>query len=270
VSRRKKTKVKGQKRRSAGSYALEENHVRTSEEVLAEVLNRLHSLGNQRFALSPFSAYFGRWFGTLKDLMFEFESMPTMGVDDQFLTERSRILSNVELELDARRREEASMSMITKNLSSKRTLLDRIEEEHEAKTKELERQEANESKRLFTNVEGIKEELDRIAKMKTGIFRRLSKEAKAQKEAEATERLNLAQKELASAAQYFSAEKQKLLMEYEGQKRSVNEQIRDLEKEVENLEVDGSLEARRAACETLIEAVNALIQRKRSPLNQTG
>jgi hypothetical protein len=270
VQRRKKAKVKGQKRRSGGSYALEETHVRTSEEVLAEVLNRLRSLGNQRFALSPFSEHFGRWFGTLRDAMFEFESMPTIGVDDQFLKERSQILSNVELELEERRREEASLDKITESLSGKRVLLQQIEDEHYARMRQVEGQEASEIKRLSTSVEGIREELDRIAKMKTGILRRFSEKAKAQKVAEATQRLNSAQTELASATEHFNAEKQRLLMEYEGGKRPVTEQIRDLQKEVEKLEVDGSLEARRAACEALADAVNALVERKRSSPNQTN
>jgi hypothetical protein len=40
------------------------------------------------------------------------------------------------------------------------------------------------------------------------------------------------------------------------------EQIRDHEKEIENQEIDGSLETRRAACEALINAVNSFLQRK--------
>lgn len=268
VPRRKKARFKGQKRRVAERYALEEDHVRTSEEVLAEILNRLHNLGNQRFALSPFSEHFGRWLGTLKNLMLEFESMPTTVVDDQFLKERSQILSSVELELAERRREEASLNMITKNLSSKRILLDQIEQKHDAKTKEVERREANEIRRLSTTVESIREELDGIAKMKTGILRRFSEKAKAAREAEATQRLNLAQKELESAVQHFSAEKQRLQTRYEQEKKPLSEQIRDLQKEVENLEVDGSIEARRTACETMVNAVNTLMERKRSSLNQ--
>jgi chromosome segregation ATPase len=270
VQQRKKAKVKGQKRRSGGSYALEETHVRTSEEVLAEVLNRLRSLGNQRFVLSPFSEHFDRWSGTLRDAVFEFESSPPIGVDDQFLKERSQILSNVELELEERRREEASLDKITESLSGKRALLEQIEEEHYAKTRELEGQEASEIKRLSAQVEGIREELDRIAKMKTGILRRFSERARKQKVAEATQRLNSAQTDLASATEHFSAEKQRLRTEYEKKKRPITEQIRDLQKEVENLEIDGSLEARRAACEALADAVSALVRRKRPSPNQTS
>jgi len=269
VSRRKKARVKVQKRQPRGVYAPEEGHVQTSEEVLAGILNRLRSLGTQRFALSPFSEYFGPWLGTVRDAMFEFESIPSIGVDDQFLKERSQILSNVELELEERRREEASLDKISKSLSGNRVLLERVEEKHNARTKETEKHEANEIKRLSTSIEGVKEELDRIAQIKTGIFRRVSEKAKAQKEAEATQRLDSAQKELELAVQHFSAEKERLRKEYEEEKRPLTEQIRDLQKEVEKLEIDGSVEARRAACESLVDAMNAFVERKKLSLQQT-
>jgi hypothetical protein len=92
----------------------------------------------------------------------------------------------------------------------------------------------------------------------------MSKKAKAQKEAEATQRLNSAQGELALATQQFTAEQQRLQDEYERRKQPVMEQIQDQDKQIENQEIDGSLEARRAACEALVNAVNALLQRKRS------
>jgi hypothetical protein len=98
--------------------------------------------------------------------------------------------------------------------------------------------------------------------MKTGIFRGLSKKAKAKKETEASQRLSSAQKELGSAEQGFAAELERLQAEYEKRKQPLVEQIRVEEKEVENQDVDGSLETRQAACEVLVNAVNALVERK--------
>jgi hypothetical protein len=268
MHRREKAKAKsrGQKRRSGGSYVSEEDHVLTSEEVVDRTLKRLRNLGNQVFALSPFSEHFSRWLVDLRVVLSEFESSPTVSVDDQFLKERSQILSNVELELEKRRSEEASCDEAVKSLSDNRILLERIEGEYTARTRDAEGQKEFEIKRLSSNVDGLREELDRIARMKTGIFRAVSKKAKARKETEATERLNLAQKELASTVQNFAAEQERLRDEYEKKKQHVIEQIRVEEKEVENQDVDGSLETRQAACEVLINAVNALVERK-SPLD---
>jgi uncharacterized phage infection (PIP) family protein YhgE len=266
MPRREKTKARGQKRRSSGSYISEENHVPTSEEVADRTLNRLRNLGNQRFALSPFSEHFGRWLMNLRDVLSVFESSPAISIDNQFAKERSQILSNVELELEEKRREEASREKDIKSLSDNEVLLERIEEEYAARTGEIEGRKKGEIKRLSDNIDGLKEELDRIARMKTGIFRAVSKKAKAQKEAEATQRLNSAQGELASAAQQFTAEQDRLQDEFERRKQPIMEQIQDQQKEIENQEIDGSLEARRAACEALVNAVNALLQRKGSSL----
>jgi len=257
-----KAKAKGQKRRSSGGHFSEEGSAPTSKEIVDRTLNRLRTLGNQVFALSPFSEHFGRWLVDLRVVLSEFESSPTANVDDYFVKERSRILSNVELELEERRREEASCDKAVKSLSDNRLLLDGIEEEYTARAREIKARKDSELKRLSSNVDGLRAEANRIAQMKTGIFRALSKKEKAKKEAETAQRLESAQKELASAAQNFTAEQEKLRDEYDRRKRPVMEQIRDEAKEVENRDMDGSLETRRAACEAFINAVNALVERK--------
>jgi hypothetical protein len=260
-----KAKVKGQKRCSGGSYVTEENRAQTREEVANRTLNRLHNLGNQRFALFPFDEYFGSWLMDLREVLSEFESNPTVSIDNLFMKERSQILSNVELE--KRRRERVSREEATKSLSDNRALLERIEEEYATRKREIEWQKNSEIKRLSSNIESLKEELDRIARMKTGIFRAISKKTKEQKEAEATQRLNSAQKELASAAQRFAAEQERLRDEYERRKQPVTNKIQKQQKEVKKQEIDWSLEARRTACEALANAVSALLQRKGSSLN---
>jgi len=265
MPRREKAKAKArrQKRRSSGSYVSEENYVPTSD-VADRTLNRLRNLGSQIFALSPFSEHFGRWLVDLRVVLSEFESSPTVGVDDQFVKERSQILSNVELDLEERRRKEASGEEAFKSLSDNRILLDQIEEEYAGSKKEIEGRRDAEIKRLSSNVDGLKEELDRISRMKTGIFRAVSKKAKAQKEAEATQRLNSAQGELALAVHTFTAEQQRLRDEYERRKQPITEQMRDQQKESEDQEIDGSLEVRRVACEALINAVNELLARAKA------
>jgi hypothetical protein len=257
-----KARAKEKKHRSSGSFISEENQAPTTEEVAERTANTLHNLGTQRFAVSPFSEHLSRWLVNLKDILSEFEESSGTTVDDQFAKERTQILSNAELDLGKIRDKEASSGEVFKILSENRILLEQIEQDYAAKTKEMEERKNNEIKRLTGNVDAIKEELDRIARIKTGIFRAISKEDKAKKEAEATQRLNAAQSELTSAVQHFTAEQEKLRDEYEGRKQGITEQIRDQEKEVESQEIDGSLETRRAACEALANAMNSFLQRK--------
>lgn len=263
-----KAKAKGQKRRSGGNYLSEEKPVPTSEEVVDRTLNRLRNLGNQRFALPPFNEHFDRWLTNLRDALSEFESSPTISVDDQFVKERSQILSSVEPDLEERRRKEASREEAIKSLSDTRILLEQIEEEYTTRKKEIEGRKDSEIKHLSSKVDSLREELYRIARTKTGILRVISKKSRAQKESEATQRLNSAQRELTSALQYFTAEQKRLQDEYERRKQPVIDLTRERQKEIENQEIDSSLETRRAACEALVNAVNALLQRSLRISNQ--
>jgi hypothetical protein len=259
---RAKAKARERKRHSSGSFISQENKAPTTEDIADRTLQTLRNLGNQRFAVSPFSEHMDRWLVNLKDALSEFETSPGIAADAQFAKERAQILSNVEHDLEQRRRKEASGGEAIKSLSDNRILLEQIEEDHAAATKEIEQRKDTGIKLLTGKVDGIKEELERIARMKTGIFRAISKKAKAQREAEATQRLNAAQSELASAVQHFTVEQERLRDEHEKRKQTVIEQVRDQEKEVESQETDGSLEARRAACEALTNAVNSFLQRK--------
>jgi chromosome segregation ATPase len=170
----------------------------------------------------------------------------------------------VERELGEWRHKEVVHDAALKSLSDDKILLERIDEECATKKGEFEGRKNGEIKRLSRNVQSLKEELDRLTKMKAGIFRSISKKEKALKEIEATQRLEAAQSELQSAVQNFNAQQEKLQNEYKKRKQIVIEQMQNLQKEIENLEIDGSLEARRAACESLANVVNGLLQRKSS------
>jgi hypothetical protein len=270
TSRYEKKKSRGKKHRSRGKYLLEENHVPTSEEVVEKSRGRLRNLGNQTFAFSPFSEYFDDWLVNLKDVLIDFESSPSISVDEQFVKERSQILSNVERELEERRHNESAHERDAACLSDNKRLLEQTEEEYATRNREIEGRKNSEIKRLHSNIDSLRGELDDVARMKAGLFRAISKKAKAQKEVETTQRLNTAQRELALAVQGFTADQERLRDEYERKKQSVIEQIRDHQKEIENPETDGSREDRRVACEALVNAVNALLQRKTFQLHQTS
>jgi hypothetical protein len=264
IPRHEKAKAKKQKQRLGIGYVPEEDHAATSGEVVERTLSSLRNLGKQVFAVSPFSEHFGRWLVDVKVVLSEFESSLEVGLDDPFLKERSRILSDVELQLDGRRRGEASAEKAAKSLADNRVVLERIEEGYLVETKAREERKAGEVKRLSSNVHGLREEVDRIGQMKTGILRGLSKKAKARKEAEAKQRLSQAEKEFSLAMQDFAAQQERLKAEYEKRKQPIVDQMGAEQKEVDGGDIDHSLEARQAACEALVNAVNSLVQRKGS------
>jgi chromosome segregation ATPase len=260
-SQHEKAKARTQKHRAGGKY-LPEKQIATVEEVVEKTLGSLNKLGNQIFALSPFSQYFDDWLVNLREVLSEFESSPAISADDQFVKERSQTLVDVEGELAEKRLKEAELAETAKTLSENNHLLVQIDEEYAAKTREIGSKSNSKILRLTQNVQNLEEELDQLKQMKTSFLGAFSKRAKEQKLAIATQKLNSAKSELELTVQNFTVEQEKLHDEYEKKKQAIIEKVQSLEKEVENLETDSSLEARRSACKALVDAVNALIQRK--------
>jgi hypothetical protein len=259
--RREKTKAKEHKRQPTGKYAPETDNVPTSEEAVNRTLNTLHNLGNQRFALAPFSEHLNRWLLNLNQAISEFESDPNMTPDDQFTNEYSQIGMDIESDLEKTRQKEATSAQAVKSLSEDRILLEQTEKNYSEATLEIQHRKDAENKRLSMNMDLCKDELEHITQMKTGIFR-ISKKNKAQKEAEATQLLNTAENELASATERFTEEEEKLRQEYERKKQPIAQRIQEYEKEIQNQEIDGTLGGRQAACEALINTVNSFLLRK--------
>ena len=81
--------------------------------------------------------------------------------------------------------------------------------------------------------------------------------------------LSQAEKEFSLAMQDFAAQQERLKAEYEKRKQPIVDQMGAEQKEIEDGDIDHSLEARQAACEALVNAVNALVQKKGSS-SQSG
>jgi hypothetical protein len=258
----KKAKVKGLKHRSGGKYLLEETEAPTFEVEVEKTLGRLHSLGGQLFAFSPFSQYFDDWLLSLKSVLSEFESNPAVNVDEEFVKERLQVVADVELKLAERRREEAVFVEATRRLADQNHLLVKIDREYATATRELASKRNGEIKALTRRVHDFEEEVDDASQMKTGL-NLFARRAKSQRKAEVTRKLDAAKSELESIVKAFEVEQERLHDGYEKRKQEAIKQVRNLEKEVEGLDTDGSVDDRRVACEALVKAVKALLQRKK-------
>ncbi len=260
-SQHEKAKAKGEKRKSGGKYLEEETPLVTAEEVAEKTVGSLNKLGSQTFAVSPFSEYFDDWLVNLREVLAEFESSSAISVDDPFVKERSQIFTDAERELAERRLKEAALEEAAKTLSENNHVLVQIDEEYAAKTRENGVKRNTDIERLTRNVHALEEELERVEQMKTSFFG-FTKKAKVKKGAEATQKLGSAKSELELTVQNFTVEQEKLHDDYEKRKQAVIEKVQTLEKEVENIEADSSLAVRQAACNALVNAVNALLKRK--------
>ncbi len=257
-----KAKRKGQKHRSGGKYLLEGSEAPTFKEVVEKTLVRLRNLGDQIFAFSPFNQYFDDWLLSLKSVLSEFESNPAINMDDEFVKESSQVIADVELKLAERRREEVVLEKATRRLADQNHLLVQIDTEYVSATHKLASKRNSEIKRLTLRVHDFEEELEETSRMKVSIFSPFARRAKSHETAEVTRKLDAVKSELESAVKAFKVEQEKLHDEYEKRKQLVTEQVRSLEKNIEGSDNDVSLEDRQFACEELVNAVKALLQRK--------
>jgi len=262
-------KDKDRKRKSNSSEnSAPEKHVASLKEVSDKTLQQLRVLGNQKFGSSPFSEHFDRWLLDITEVLSEFESNPNVNADDEFVMERSQILSAVKVELEQRRNTEASLDDAAKKLLINKNLLARINADYVSKMSEISGQKNSKIRRLYRNIDDLKKELDDVIRMKAGLFRGISKKNREQKETEKTQKLITIQRELELTMLEFTEAKERLRDEYEKNRQPVIEQIRDWQKKIEILESDGSREDRWFACDSLVEAVNALLQRKTLKFHQ--
>ena len=254
-------KAKAQKHRSGGKYLQEETPEPTLKEIAEKTLASLNRLGNQTFALSPFNQYFDDWLVNLRQVISEFELNPTVKVDETFTKERTQIFLDVEGSLAEKRLQESNLSGEAKALADNNHLLVETDKEYAEKTRELSFKRNADVQRLTHKIHELEDELASQQEIKVSIFKPLARKAAAQKLAQTAQNLKDAKNELEVTLQTFTAEQEKLHDNYEKRKQEITEKVESLQKELEKLETDTSINARQAACNALACAVNALIQR---------
>jgi len=271
-------KIKSEKPGASGSYQLIEKHVATAGDVVERTLNSLRHLGSQRFAVAPYYEHFDRWLMSLRSVVSEFQSSTAVDVDEQFAKESAQLLSNIELALKEKQLMEASyeesIRRINQNQLEARTALAQVEREYVTKANEIGGKKERVVKPAVTNIGKLREELNRVVRMRAGFLRGISKKAKAQREAEASQRLDSAKSELAKIEASLATDQQRLQGQYKKGKREILERIANHQREIENLEaasqIDDALDARCGACDALINAVNALLRRTEASLETTS
>jgi hypothetical protein len=265
-SQHEKAKTRAHRHRAKGAFSEEENSD-TAEIVVEKVVNNLKRLGEQKFAVSPFRQYFDDWLLNVKQAVSEFESSPAVIVDEEFVKERKQTLTKIEAELVKTKREEETLEPCVKELADTNHLLVKIDSDYAAKTRETATRRNSESQRLTKNVQNLEAELERVKAIKTSFIGGVSKKAKAQKIDEASMKLEAAKVRLEKAIESFKVEQEKLHDCYEKSKQTAMAKVQMLEKEIEKLETDESLNARHEASEGLAKAVNALLARQPKPSN---
>ena len=254
-------KAKEKKQRSGAKYLQEETHELTAQEIADKTLNSLGKMGNQIFALSPFSQYFDDWLVNLRQVVSEFESNPAITADDQFVKERTQVFLDVEGALAQNRLDESNLSAEAKALDDNNHAIVEADKEYAETTRDRSNKRNAEVQRLSSKIRGLEDQLAAQQEIKISFYKFGAKKKAAQQLAQTTQDLKAAKNELEVTLQTFTAEQEKLHDNYEKRKQELNENSDRLHTELEKLETDTSTEARKTASNALTEYINGLLKR---------
>jgi uncharacterized phage infection (PIP) family protein YhgE len=254
-------KAKEKKRRAGAKYFLEETPQVTMQQTAEKTIAILGRLGNQIFALSPFSQYFDDWLVTLRQTLSEFEFHPTINVDEQFQKEQSQIFQDIEGALAENRLKESSLTDEAKALADVNHQIADTDKEYAEKTRELSNKRNSEVQRLTSRVGELEEDVAAQESLKFGFFQFKEKKQAQERLVKAQQELKTTKNQLATTLASFAAEQDKLHDNYEKRKQDLSESSDCLHKELEKLEIDTSAESRKNTCSQLIECINSLLKR---------
>jgi DNA repair exonuclease SbcCD ATPase subunit len=253
-------KMKEKKQRSAGRY-LEEQAEVSAKQAAEKTIASLNRMGNQVFALSPFSQYFDDWLVNLRQIISEFESNPQTQIDEQFTKERTQAFLDIESALAERRIQESSLDGEAKELADNNHLLVETDKEYAEKTRQLSNKRNADVQRLSTEIRGLEDDAASQEQIKLPFYKFNAKKQAAETLAKTKQELKSKKNELEVTLSSFAADQEKLHDAYEKKKQEITEKIESLHKTLERLETDTSIQPRQTACDALTNAVNTLLQR---------
>jgi len=258
-------KSKEKKQKQGAKYLQEETPKASTQEVAQKTLNSLNKLGNQIFALSPFSQYFDEWLVSMRQVTSEFETNPAIMVDNQFIKERTQILLDVEGALAQNRLAEFTISEEAKSLVDNNHKIVEVDKEYAEQIRSRSIKRNAEVQRLSTKIRELEDQFAVQQEIRISFYKFSARKKAAQQLAQTTQDLKTTKNELEVTLQTFTAEQEKLHDNYEKHKQELNENSDRLHKELEKLETDTSTEARKTACNALSDCINNLLKRSPPP-----
>jgi chromosome segregation ATPase len=262
-TREKKSKEKKQKQ--AAKQFQDETQQVSTKEVAERALAGVNRLGNQIFALSPFSQYFDDWLVNLKQTISEFETNPAITTDEQFQKDCEQVFADVEAALAEDRLAESTLTQEAKALEENNHKIADADKEYAESTRELSNKRNSEIQKLTSDVRELEDDLAAQQDVKFGFFKFKEKRVASEKLAQTNKDLTAAKNKLEVTIDSFKAEQDKLHDNYEKQKQELFDVSDRLHKQLEKLETDTSTQARQAACNSLAQAINNLMQRTPPP-----
>jgi vacuolar-type H+-ATPase subunit I/STV1 len=263
----KKSSAKQKREQQQSSIVYQETkHVNPSE-VRLNILNSLEHLGEQRFALPPFAAHFERWIKDVKALLEEFETQLPDAIDEQYRKQVQDSLSNIQTALNQRIDEEQNLSSQMTDTQNQVVAyeqeLAKLDRDHKTRIREVRRQYERSFDKLSQEIEVLDRQRLRIINAKPTLLQRLFRRSESRLD-DKTDTLRSKKDSLEGSRQALKQQLEKQRVEYENQRKLLvekQEAIRTKLSEQKGSKLDDALDLRKAACQELHGAVNAVMEK---------
>jgi chromosome segregation ATPase len=232
------------------------------EQVSSRIMNALEHLGNQRFALAPYSEHFDRWLKDIESVLRDFEdSLPHARTAD-YDQRVDALMSNVRTELNRRIDTEKTLTSelaeMQKRLAVNDIELSNLEREQRIKIHETKRGYANSMQKLQSEIDSLDQQRLRLLRKKPSLLERIFGTSKTSIEGN-TSTLQSKKTTLAGKEKHLKKELDTLRSDYETRRKQTLEREKELREKVDALKatrLDDAVEIRRNACDQLRQIVS--------------
>ena len=225
-----------------------------------KTLTTIERLGNQTFALSPFSQYYDDWLINLRQTVTEFEINANVEIDENFTEKREQTLLDIQTTLAKLRIQESVLSEGENTLLKVKQNLEELDADYAKKKHESANKHNINTEQLTIQIKTLENDIATREKAKFSFFQFNAKKAATKKLEQAKQSLKETKNQLETALENFTLEQNKLHDDYIAKKQELKTKSDTLRKETEQLEIDTSIEARKATCTHLNNIISELVK----------
>jgi len=265
-------------KRGTPIYYQEPEHIEPLE-LSSKTLNALEHLGNQRFALPPFTEHFQRWIKDVKTVLREFEAHLPEAIDQEYgrsvensLSEAQDVLTGL---TEIEKSSSSEVAAVQQELSTSERELSNLDQEYKKKVRETRRLYEQSVEKLRAEIDSLDKQRLRMLRKKTGFLQRIFGRSDSGLEERTSNALLEKKTALDRGKDTLRQELEKGRVDYENQRERLvrdNEALRTKYTNLRGNSLDDALEARRQTCRDLhrivTEAVDRMTRAQSSEKNQ--
>jgi len=267
----KKPHSKERKESQETTFLYQEPTTPDPQQITSRITNALEHLGNQRFALPPYSEHFERWMKDIESVLIDFQdSLPDAKTPDY--DERvNALLSNVRTELNRRIAAEKTLTSeiaeMQKQLSVSDIELSNLEREQRNKTNETKRKYGDSMRKIQDEIDTLDHQRLRLLRKKPSLLERIFGTSNT-RIASNTSMLESKRTALAGKEKRLTEQLDILKSDYESRRKQITERGRELREKLDALKanrLDDAVQIRQDVCNQLRQVVAASINQPANP-----